>query len=66
MKITINCFFSLFWYGKKKKTQEKKNLAKKRVIVPYIFVPKRPENRMWLPTGGQLETVMYVFSPRHK
>ena len=27
---------------------------------------KRPENEMWLPTGGQLETVMYVFPPRHK
>ena len=27
---------------------------------------KRPENGMWLPTGGQLETVMYVSPPRHK
>ena len=21
---------------------------------------------MWLPTGGQLETIMYVFPPQHK
>ena len=27
---------------------------------------KRPENEMWLPMGGQLETFMYVFPPRHK
>ena len=27
---------------------------------------KRPENRMWLPMGRQLETVMYVFPSRHK
>ena len=27
---------------------------------------KRPENGMWLPTGGQLKTVIYVFPPRHK
>ena len=27
---------------------------------------KRPENGMWLPTGRQLETVIYVFPPGHK
>ena len=27
---------------------------------------KRPENGIWLPTGGQLEMVIYVFLPRHK
>ena len=27
---------------------------------------KRPEDGMWLPTGGQLKTVTYVYPPRHK
>ena len=27
---------------------------------------KRPENGMWLPKGGQIETVTYVYPPRHK
>ena len=27
---------------------------------------KCPENGMCLPTGRQLETVMYAFPPRHK
>ena len=29
-------------------------------------IHKRPENGKWLPTGGQLVTVMYVYPPRHK